>query len=122
MNRRYVHAIALLVLISFCGVQVQAQRTYADSLMSNTSDFRNPQYVADGDLTNYARLSRLLGILTSSSLRVQFPQKGKAGDAVFVTLRGSGELLGTGLLNRTELRLYDSAGTQVAIAGGSSLL
>lgn len=122
MKRVIWRFFALLLVVLFYVNQTQAQDVYANVLTDSTSDFQDGHNVVDGDRTNYASLSNLLSVLSSSYLRVQFPQAGKAGDVVNVTVSGTAQTLGVGLLNNVTIRLYDSSGNNVATETGSSLL
>lgn len=96
---------------------------YANELISNTSDFYNPGRAVDANRANYARIATTLGVLTTSELRVRFPENGAAGDVVNVTVQGSAGLLSVDVLDNIAIKLYDSAGTTpVATASGSTLV
>lgn len=113
-------AVSFVVLFQLN--QAQAQDIYANVLTDSTSDFHDGHNVVDGNRTNYAYLSNLLSVLSNSYLRVQFPQAGKAGDVVNVTVSGTSQTLGVGVLNNITIRLYDSLGNNVSTQNGSSLL
>lgn len=114
--------LALSFVVLFQLNQAQAQDIYANALTDSTSDFNDGYKVVDGDRTNYAYVSNLLSVLSNSYLRVQFPQAGKAGDVVNVTVSGTAQTLGVGVLNNITIRLYDSLGNSVASQTGSTLL
>lgn len=96
-------------------------RVYATAVTDSTSDFKGASLAVDLNLTNYAYINALLGVLTTSSLTFEFPKSGKAGDAVTIQIKGGG-LLSTSVLNNITLRFYDSTGANVANVSGSGLL
>lgn len=109
------------LLYLFAGINsTRAQEVYANQLTDSTSDFFNGYRVVDTNRTNYAYISNVLSLLSNSYLRVRFPVSGKAGDVVNVTVQGTGQTLGVGLLNSITIRLYDSTGTVVAVSSGTN--
>lgn len=123
-STRIIHAILLLfTLCAFCRPAAAQYDVYANQLVSNSSDFNNASRATDANPGNYAYISTLLGVLTTSDIRVRFPEWGSAGDVVNVTVQGSAGLLDAGVLDNITIKLYDSAGTvPVATASGSSVL
>lgn len=112
----------LICLLGFFKSQAQTD-VFANELISNSTDFQNPGRVADASKTNYAYISNTLSLLTTSHLRVRFPEYGKAGDVINIQVQGTGDILSTSLLDNITVKLYDSAGsTPVATLTGSSLL
>lgn len=114
------YATCALIVTMVSGFSVKAQEVYANQIKDSTSDFRFAHRVVDTNKTNYAYISTAASLLSSSYIRVTFPASGKAGDVVNVTVQGSGQLLGAGLLNTLTLRLYDSSGAQVAVSSGNN--
>lgn len=113
----------LIVFASFTARSYAQYEVYANQLIDSTSDFRYASRTVDANQTNYAYISTTLGVLSTSSLRVRFPEWGSAGDIVNITVQGTGGLLALSLLDNITIKLYDSAGTTpVATASGSSLL
>jgi gliding motility-associated-like protein len=128
MEIKTIHARKSLLLLlglvlCFCTKSYAQYEVYANQLISNTSDFNNPGRAVDANQANYARIATTLGVLTTSELRVRFPENGAAGDVVNVTVQGSGGLLSVDVLNNITIKLYDSAGSApVATASGSTLV
>ncbi len=122
MAKTLYATVLLFTAILLLSGRARAQNVYASQLVGNSTDFQNPERVADSSKVNYAHLTNLAGVLNTSYLRVRFPAQGKSGDAINITVRGTGQTLGLGLLTGTTVRLYDSAGAQVYMGSGSSLL
>ncbi len=103
-------------------ISIKAQTDiYANSLISNSSDFRQPQAAVDNDRSTYAYISTQVSVLASSHMQVRFPIAGKSGDVVNVVLQSS-EPIALSLLNNMRIRLYNQSGDEVATGTGASLL
>jgi len=99
----------------------------ADAVVASSTDFVQANVLVDGDRSNYTYLSANLGILSTSSLTVTFPQSGHAGDIISFDIQESGELLSlltlsTSLLNNVTIKVYNDANALVATGTGNSLL
>src|SRR5690606_1755151 len=110
-----------LLLLSFGSRQVRAQDVYANQLVANTNDVQNPQNIVDASPASFAHVTNLLTLLNTTSVTVDFPQTGKAGDVVNIVVDGTSQLLGVNLLNNTTFDLYDG-NTLVESITGSTLL
>src|SRR5690606_41508363 len=86
-----------LLLLSFGSRQVRAQDVYANQLVANTNDVQNPQNIVDASPASFAHVTNLLTLLNTTSVTVDFPQTGKAGDVVNIVVDGTSQLLGVKL-------------------------
>lgn len=109
-------------ILSFLAPRAYAQYVYSDSLISASLDFHNPDSVVDEDRTNYAYVSNLVSLITTSYLHVHFSQPGKAGDALHFSVQATGQTLGLGLLNGITVKFYDDQGVLVDTRSGASVL
>lgn len=115
-------AFCLSLFFSLLAPGARAQYVYSDSLISASLDFQDPDSVVDEDRTNYAYVSNLVSLLSTSSLHVHFSQPGKAGDALHFSVQGTGQTLGLSLLNGISVKFYDDQGTLVETRSGANLL
>ena len=114
--------------LAIVSLPCKAQLTIdADAVVASSSDFVQANVLVDGDQSNYTYLSASLGILSTSSLTVTFPQVGHAGDIISFDIQESGDLLSlltlsTSLLNNITVKVYDDANALVATGSGTNLL
>ncbi len=98
------------------------QDVYANLTTDSSSDMQHAYKISDNDKDNYAYISNLLSLLSTSYVRVRFPVSAQAGDVVNFTVQGTGQVLGVSLLNSITVKLYDSSGNLVSTGTGSSVL
>ncbi|RYE25584.1 MAG: T9SS type B sorting domain-containing protein [Sphingobacteriales bacterium] len=124
MRKRPLLQLCVL-FVSFLLLNYQksfAQEVYANQVLDSSSDFQNAYRAIDNNSTNYAYVSNAITVLSTSYLKVRFPQSGKAGDVINVRVQGTGSLLSVGLLNGATVKLYDSLGNLVKTGTGATLL
>jgi gliding motility-associated-like protein len=122
-NRPLLRILIFFITILFLNNnQSFAQEVYANQVLDSSVDFQNSYKLVDNNSTNYAYVSNALTVLSTSYLKVRFPQSGKAGDVINVRVQATGSLLSVGLLNGATVKLYDSLGNLVKSGTGSTLL
>jgi len=100
---------------------VKGQDIYANVLKNSSPDLHNPGNIVNGNDTDFAYLDSS-SVLSNSYVEVDFPVSGEAGDVVNVILQQKNGSLNAGVTNSVTMRLYDSAGNNVANASADSML
>jgi len=125
MKIKLLLQISLLFLIISVTMPLNTNgqnNVYANNTLDSSIDIQHAYKITDNNNNNYAYISNLLNILNNSYVTVGFPQTGHAGDAINITIQGTGQVLGAALLNSITVRLYDSLGNNVATGTGGTTL
>lgn len=104
-----------------CGIRYASTHDEGGSGICVGCSVSNPDRAVDGNFTNYAQITMVVGISATRYLELGFPSAGSNGDFVGIVMGSGSGLLDVSLLGNVTVTLYNGATAGPSYTGTSLL-